>query len=78
MYDNFIKKSVLFCQHKEGISKFGIREGPSLNRARWDHACGKFDLRGRYTFLVVAGGANASNSVELLELAYLQRWLPGL
>ena len=56
---------------------FEIKEGPSLNKARFGHGCAKMTLNGR-TILVVAGGFGAMDSVEILDPQGNNIWTPGM
>ena len=60
---------------------FEIKEGPSLNKARFGHGCAKMTLNGR-TILVVAGGFNDDyetfDSVEILDPSENNIWTQGL
>ena len=58
---------------------FQIKEGPLLQKARKWHGCAKMTIGGR-TILVVAGGNEASNSVEILDPSEkdIWFWTPGL
>ena len=64
---------------------FEIKEGPSLNKARFGHGCAKMTVNGR-TILVVAGGFGAQesggygalDSVEILDPLGNNVWTQGL
>ena len=60
---------------------FQIKEGPSLNKKRYNHGCAKMTFDGR-TILVVAGGlgedSETLDSVEILAPSGNNVWIPGL
>ena len=60
---------------------FEIKEGPSLNKARFGHGCAKMTLNGK-TILVVAGGVDDDyetlDSVEILDPTENNVWTPGM
>ena len=61
-------------------NEFRITEGPSLNKARYDHRCAKMTVNGR-TILVVAGGYGNEgilDSVEILDPLGNNVWTPGM
>ena len=58
-------------------NEFQIKEGPSLKKSRCNHGCAKMTLNGR-TILVVAGGAGAEHSVEILDPLGNNVWTPGM
>ena len=66
-------------------NEFRIKEGPSLNKARFSHGCAKMTFNGR-TILVVAGGFGALqsggygslDSVEILDPLGNNVWTQGL
>ena len=57
-----------------------ITSGPSLNTARYDHACGELDVNGK-SFIIVTGGYGASlklRSTEVLDKSNVgQGWQQG-
>ena len=55
---------------------FQMKEGPSLNVARFGQACGKFKLNGKL-ILVVAGGY-IHDSVELMDPESNLGWINGI
>ena len=73
-----LSKKTLIVNPKNG---FEIKEGPSLNKARFGHGCAKMTLNGR-TILVVAGGVDEDwktlDSVEILDPSENNVWTPGL
>ena len=60
-------------------NEFEIKEGPSLNKGRYNHGCAKMTLNGRIV-LVVAGGFDGGplDSVEILDPLGNNVWTPGL
>ena len=61
-------------------NEFQIKEGPSLNKGRYNHGCAKMTLNGR-TILVVAGGfgnGGRLDSVEILDPLENNVWTQGM
>ena len=56
---------------------FKMTEGPPLNDAREDHLCGVVKDEFGNAIIVVAGGFQAANSVELLNTTLMDQWTQG-
>ena len=53
--------------------------GPSLNTARWNHACGELEVKGK-SFVIVTGGSNSAylRSTEILDKSNVEQgWQQG-
>ena len=60
---------------------FDIKEGPSMNKERSLHSCGKMNINGKIIFVVAGGIGSKCNldSVEILDPCYFgNRWKLGM